>query len=122
MMMMMTSFGGGDDDGVMWMMASVALAGVTVVVSVGEWWWRNASGGAWVGGSGRSVNGESFLSSPEKPAGKVFRRWWWSPAAGHGRERGEAITISPDARLVLSCFVIFDLEPLSLPFDFVFSS
>ncbi|GKA80518.1 putative reverse transcriptase domain-containing protein, partial [Tanacetum coccineum] len=75
-------YGDDDDEGMMLVM--------TVVVSVGEWWWwRNASGGAWVGGSGRSVNGESFWSSPEKPAGKVFRRWWWSPAAGHGRERGE---------------------------------
>ncbi|GKB16481.1 putative ribonuclease H-like domain-containing protein [Tanacetum coccineum] len=47
----------------------------SLVVSVGEWWWwRNASGGAWVGGSGRSVNGESFWSSPEKPGGGGGRR------------------------------------------------
>ncbi|GJS55286.1 hypothetical protein Tco_0628648 [Tanacetum coccineum] len=83
-------YGDDDDEGMMLVM--------TVVVSVGEWWWwRNASGGAWVGGSGRSVNGESFWSSPEKPVGKVFRRWWWwwwSPAAGHGRERGEGVVNS----------------------------
>ncbi|GKA66760.1 retrovirus-related pol polyprotein from transposon TNT 1-94 [Tanacetum coccineum] len=39
----------------------VVVMMMTVVVSVGEWWWwRNASGGAWVGGSGRSEHGEDF--------------------------------------------------------------
>ncbi|GKF07318.1 hypothetical protein Tco_0041542, partial [Tanacetum coccineum] len=33
--------------------------------------------------------GSVFGVGRKNPAGKVFRRWWWSPAAGHGKERGE---------------------------------
>ncbi|GJX12332.1 hypothetical protein Tco_0204090 [Tanacetum coccineum] len=39
----------------------------------------------WVWGSDRSVDKEYIWSSPEKPAGKVFRRWQWWPAAAGGR-------------------------------------
>ncbi|GJT40005.1 hypothetical protein Tco_0939870 [Tanacetum coccineum] len=63
------------------------------------WWGEDklASGGECIWGSGRSAHEEYFWSRRKNPAGKLFRRWWWLPAAGGEGERGERLR-----RVVLS--------------------
>ncbi|GKE91607.1 hypothetical protein Tco_1572702 [Tanacetum coccineum] len=42
------------------------------------WWQRVVDDGAWESGSNRSGYGDQCWYRSEKPAEKVFRRWWWS--------------------------------------------
>ncbi|GJS78654.1 hypothetical protein Tco_0143092, partial [Tanacetum coccineum] len=60
----------GDDVTMMMMMTVVVRWGDSGVVVM-----ERMSGGAWSRGSDRSIDEEYIWSSPERVAGKVFRRW-----------------------------------------------